>query len=276
MTLSPLTGGFSFVLFTYVQTLTTTAPAYTEAQQDANWDYLSPEQRSYFNGLAVEDPERTGQAFFEDTVPVELQDNPKHLEVYLNGGTVEVPTEVHDRGRAGSTYETREVEVSNKDWSHDTSRANGGSGSADNGRFEDASVNRSRGAANSTPGEQAAADAASDADVEVLTDSLSTADVQRAADLTLAAEGLEATSALATAGELALDFLAPTLGGLAAAKLAADQFESTEAKVAAGTGAGVATAALLCTPLGQAGLGCYLGYKLCRAGYRFFNKPATA
>ena len=54
----------------------TSRSTYSEAQQDANWDNLSAEQRAYFNRLAKGDPERAGQAFFEDTVPAELQDNP--------------------------------------------------------------------------------------------------------------------------------------------------------------------------------------------------------
>ena len=244
-----------FFNFTVNSSLQTRSRSYySEAEQDANWENLSPQQRSYFNHLAAGDPERTGQAFFEDTVPVELQDEPEKLEVFLNGGTY------------------KGVDYPDRDWSHDTSRVNGGSDSADNGRWEDASVNRSRGSANSTLTEQAAADASTEADVALLENSSVASDAQTSANLTLAAEGVEATSALATAGELALDFLAPVVGGCAAAKLASDQFQQVEHKVAAGATAGVAAAALLCTPVGQLGLGCYLGYKLVRGGYSFFCK----
>lgn len=245
---------------------------YTEAQQDANWENLWPEQRDYFNRLAKNDPERTGQAFFEDTAPAQLQDNPELLDTYFNGGTVYTPEYTFTRGRNGGEFELVEHELPDRDWSHDVSQANGGSDSADNGRFEDASVNRSRGAENSTLTEQELADAASEADVHVLERSVSLGDVRTGADVTLAAEAAEGASALATAGDLALDFLGPALGGACAAKLAADQFESTEAKVAAGGAAGVATAAVLCTPVGQFGLGCYLVYKLAKAGHGFFTK----
>ncbi len=246
---------------------TVSSNLFTEAQQDANWDNLWPEQRDYFNNLAKNDPVRTGQAFFEDTAPAQLQNNPELLDTYFNGGTVYTPEYTFTRGRNGGEFELVEHELPDRDWSHDVSRANGGSDSADNGRFEDASVNRSRGAANSTPGEQAAADASTEADVEVLTDSLSAADVERAADLTLVAEGTEVLGAVT---DVALDFVAPVVGGVAVAKLAADQFESTEAKVAAGAAGGVGTALLLCTPVGQVGLGCYLGYKLVRGLGRYF------
>jgi len=227
---------------------------YSEAQQDANWDNLSPEQRAYFNHLAAEDPERTGQAFFEDTVPSSIQDNPEHVESYLNGN--------------------EELGIADRDWSHDTSRANGGSGSADNGRFEDASINRSRGSDNSTLVEQTEADLVSQSDVQILEAGSLAEDAKQAADLTLAAEGVEATSLIATGGELVLDALAPFVGGLLVAKVTADQFEKTEHKVLAATTSGTLTAIVLTTPIGQLGLGCYLGYKLVRTGYRFLNKPS--
>jgi hypothetical protein len=233
---------------------TASRSSFTEAQQDSNWDNLSPEQRAYFNHLAVDDPERTGQAFYEDTVPPEIQDNPEHVEYYLNGN--------------------EELSIPDRDWSHDTSRANGGSGSADNGRFEDASVNRSRGSDNSTISEQTAADIQSQTDVHALEATSLAEDATQAADLTLAAEGIEATSYLATAGEVAIDFLAPVAGGVFAAKVCADQFEKPKHKVIAGTLGGGTTALILTTPLGQAGLGLYLGFKLLKAGHRFLSKSS--
>ena len=227
---------------------------YSEAQQDANWDNLSQQQRDYFNHLAAEDPERTGQAFFEDTVPPPIQDNPEQVESYLNGN--------------------EELGIADRDWSHDTSRANGGSGSADNGRFEDSSINRSRGSDNSTLVEQTAADLQSQADVSILEAGSLADDAKQAADLTLAAEGIEATSYLATAGELALDALGPLVGGVLVAKVTADQFDKTEHKVIAATTSGTITAIVLTTPIGQLGLGCYLSYKLVKAGHRFLTKPS--
>lgn len=233
---------------------TASRSSFTEAQQDSNWDNLSPEQRAYFNHLAVDDPERTGQAFYEDTVPPEIQDNPEHVEYYLNGN--------------------EELSIPDRDWSHDTSRANGGSGSADNGRFEDASVNRSRGSDNSTISEQTAADIQSQTDVHALEATSFTEDATQAADLTLAAEGIEATSYLATAGDIAIDFLAPVAGGVFAAKACADQFEKPKHKVIAGTLGGGTTALLLTTPIGQLGLSLYLGVKLVKAGHRFLSKSS--
>ena len=242
---------------------------YTEEQQDANWDNLTPEQRAYFNRLAEGDPERTGQAFFEQEVPEVLQDDPSQLDVYLNGGTVVTEEWVPARGRAGGEYVQVEHEIKDKDWSHDVSKANGGSDSADNGRFEDADTNRSRGARNSTKAEQDAADAQSEYEAEVIENGTIIEDVEEAATITAGAEVAEVLGGLM---DVTLDFAAPVLGGAFAAKLAADQFEETEKKVAAGTAAGIGTAAILCTPVGQLGLAGFIGYKLTKRGIRWFNK----
>ena len=242
---------------------------YSEAQQDANWDNLSKSQRDYFNHLAENDPVRTGQAFFEQEVPLSLQDDPSKLEVFLNGGTVVTEEWDPTRGRAGGEYIQVEHTISDKDWSHDVSRANGGSDSADNGRFEDSSTNRARGSRNSTQAEQQAADAQNEFDAEVLENGTIVDDIKQAADLTIAAESAEL---LTIATDITLDFLAPVAGGAFAAKIASDQFEKTEHKVAAGAGAGCATAVLLCTPVGQFGLGCYLTYKVSTKGYQFIKR----
>ena len=252
--------------------MTTATVTYSESQQEDNWENLSPEQRAYFNRLAEGDPERTGKEFFEDTVPSSLQDDPEKLEVFLNGGTVTTYEWEPARGRAGGEWVEVEHELPDRDWSHDVSRANGGSDSADNGRWEESSTNRSRGSDNTTAAEREAADTAAARDAELLEEGEVLEQAEKAADLALAAE---ASELVAVAADVTLDFLAPALGGAAVAKLAADQFEQTEHKIAAGAGAGVATAAVLCTPVGQAGLACYLGYKLCRTGYRFFTKRAA-
>ena len=237
-----------------------------------NYDNLSDAQKEYFQHLASGDPERSAVQFFEDTVPSQIQDDPEKVEVFLNGGTVTTQEYVYDRGRAGGEYVEVEHELPDRDWSHDTSRVNGGSNSADNGRFEDASTNRSRGSANSTPDEQAAADASNEFDADLLERGTVLEDIEEAATVTAGVEGLEIAASIA---EVGLDFLAPLVGGGFAAKLAADQFEKTDQKVAAGATAGVATAAILCTPIGQAGLVGYIGYKLVRRGYRFFNKQTA-
>ena len=247
---------------------------YTEAQQDANWDNLSSDQRDYFNRLAEGDPERTGQAFFEDTVPPSLQDNPDKLEVFLNGGTATAYEWEPTRGAAGGEWVEVEREFSDRDWSHDVSRANGGSDSADNGRFEDASTNRSRGAANSTTQEQAAADAHAQADAEFLEDSETfVQSLEEVAEVGAWATALDVAGGLL---EASLDGLLPVAASAVAAKKVADRFESTTDKVGWGALAGGGAALYFASPAGPPTVGAYVLWKLGERGVKLWNKHAAA
>ena len=232
-----------------------------------NWDDLSSEQRAYFTKLAANDPDRSGRQFFEDTIPQELQDDPKGVDLYLNGGTVTVPVDTYERGRASTGIDTRTVEIEDRDWSHDVSTANGGSDSADNGRFESASTNRSRGADNSTAAEQAAADEASALDAELIDNR-----VDNEVLIDRAATGLTAGSLIADAAEFAVDGILPIAMGLTAATRIADAGYDKRIAI----GGGIGTALLVLTPPGQLVAGGYLTYKLIRFGGRAVRKLATA
>ena len=223
-----------------------TTALFTEDQQDLNWQNLSREQRSYFNHLADDDPVRTGQAFFEDTVPPELQDKPELLEVFLNGGEVD-----------GTIYPDR-------DWSHDVSRANGGSDSADNGRWEEASVNRSRGARNSTADEQAAADASAEADSETLLES--------AQDITEAGAWGVAADIAGGFVEASLDGLLPLAASAVAAKKVSDNFDSTRDRVGWGAAAAGLTALYFASPLGAPTIAGYVTVKVAQKGIDIIKK----
>lgn len=198
-----------------------------------NFHSLPTGLKDYFRHLAAGDPDRSAVQFFQETVPVELQDDPELVESYLNGDP--------------------ELGVSDKDWSHDVSKDNGGSDSADNGRFEDASVNRSRGADNTTAEEQYVADEASEEDVQTLLES-----VEEVGNATLAASAVEfAASAL----EFGLDCFAPVVGGGWAAVKTAEQFTTTKDKLGFGSLAGGAAVAYLVSPAGPPTVACYVGYK---------------
>ena len=246
MTHSPAFAGGFLVCLLPVQSVTSTT--FTLPQNDLNWLNLSQETRDYFHHLAAGDPDRNGQEFYEDTVPEDLQDKPELVTKYLNGDP--------------------ELGVSDKDWSHDVSRANGGSDSADNGRFEDASVNRSRGAENTTPEEEYAAELDSEEDTQTLL-----ASVEEVTQVTLWAEAAEFASG---AAELSLDLLAPVVGGGFAAKKVADQFEQPKDKWGWGSLAGGATALFLTTPVGQACVAGYVGYRVVRRGHRLYVKHFAA
>ena len=229
----------------------------TQTQVD-NWDNLTPEQRTYFTRLAEGDPDRSGRQFFEDTVPQKLQSDPEGVDLYLNGGVITTPIDEHNRGRAGTTSTTREVEIEDRDWSHDVSKANGGSDSADNGRFESASTNRARGSANSIAAEKAQADADSARDADLIEDRVDDALIEKAA---VAAGG---TSLVADAAEFAVEGVLPIAMGLTAAtKLSR---VGVDKRVA--VGGGVATGLLVLTPPGQLAAGAYLTYKLARFGFK--------
>lgn len=224
-----------------------TTSTFSLPQNDLNWLNLSQDQRDYFHHLAAGDPDRNGQEFFEDTVPEKLQDKPQLVEKYLNGDP--------------------ELGVSDKDWSHDVSRDNGGSDSADNGRFEDSSTNRSRGADDVTPEEAYAADVESEEDVQTLLES-----AEDVADATVWAEAAEFVGA---AGDFTLDFFAPVVGGGVAAKAVYDHFEDPKDKLGYGSLAGGATVAFLCTPVGQLAVAGYVGYRLYKRGSRLWQKHVS-
>lgn len=221
-----------------------TTSTFSLPQNDLNWLNLSQETRNYFHHLAAGDSSRNGQEFFEDTVPEDLQDKPQLVETYLNGDP--------------------ELGVSDKDWSHDVSRHNGGSDSADNGRFEDSSTNRSRGADDTTPEEQYEADAETEEDVRTLLET-----VDEAGKVTLAASAVEfAGSAL----EFGLDCFAPVVGGCWAAKEAASRCTTTQDKWGFGSLAGGAAVAYLVSPAGPPTVACYVGVRGVTKLYKFFTK----
>jgi len=224
-----------------------TTSTFTLPQNDLNWLNLSQERRNYFHHLAAGDSSRNGQEFFEDTVPFELQDNPQLVDKYLDGDA--------------------DLGVSDKDWSHDVSRDNGGSDSADNGRFEDLSKNRSRGPENTTEQEVFEADVESEEDVQTLLGSLN--GVAEASSWAFAAEGV------ASVGEFALDAFAPLVGGGVAAKAVYDHFEEPKDKWGWGSLAGGLTAAALCTPPGQLCVAGYVGYRVFQRGSRLWQKHVS-
>ena len=231
-----------------------------------NWDNLTPEQRAYFTRLAEGDPWRNGRQFFEEEIPPSLQDDPKGLDIYLNGGTVTVPVDDHNRGRAGTTTTTREVEIEDRDWSHDVSKANGGSDSADNGRFESASTNRARGADNSTAAEQAAADEQSARDAEHIEDRIDDGLIDKGATI------FGAGSLVADAAEIAVDGILPITAGIYVGSKLVDAGVDKKVVVAGGLG----TTLLALTPPGQIAVGGYFAYKLGRFLWKAGSKIAKA
>ena len=167
----------------------------TWEQQEQNWINLDPQVKNYFNYLAEADPDRTGQAFFEDTVPENIQSMPKAVNDILNGNS--------------------EYDISDKDWSHNVSDHNEGSGSADNGTFEDLSLNRGRRPIGDdmTPQELEVADTQLEVDADILETfyELPTAAVE-SVEVVVEETALElAADALGATGEVLSTALPPIL-----------------------------------------------------------------
>ena len=211
----------------------------TLSNQFAN---LSPAQQDYFYHLAS-GSDSTVFDYFEK-VPAELRDDPTMVDQYLNGDP--------------------ELGVPDRDWSHVESVHNGGSNEADNGFFEDMSTNRSRGPADVTPEEAYAAAEESEEDAQTIFEA--TQDVADAVSWAWAAE------AAASVAEFSLDCLAPVVGGAAAGKAMADQFETPKDKWGWGSLTGGLTALVLTTPPGQLCIAGYVGYRVVKRGSKLVQK----
>ncbi len=214
---------------------------------EMNYVNLTSSQKEYFQHLAADSQTSEPIDFFEK-VPSELRNDPTMVEQYLNGDP--------------------DLGITDKDWSHVESEFNGGSNEADNGFFEDMSVNRSRQADNVTPDEAYAAESADEEEVASLLES--------ASDVAEASGWATAVEIAGSAGEVALDFLAPAIGGAVAGKAVFDRFEEPKDKWGWGSLTGGLTALVLCTPPGQIAVAGFVGYKLVRRGSKLINKHFPA
>ena len=216
-------------------------------------DYVNlTSQKEYFQHLS-DDAEFSDPIDFFEKVPAELRGNPQLVEKYLNGDP--------------------DLGISDKDWSHIESKANGGSNEADNGFFEDMSENRSRGPADTTAQEVVEASEESEEDTQTLLQS-----AEEVAEVSAWAEAAEVASGFT---EFAFDFAAPLIGGAVVAKKVADNCDTIENKIGYGSLAGGATALFLVSPLGQVCVGSYVAYRLAKRGHKLYKKhmdkqPATA
>ena len=221
---------------------------------------LSPERKQYFSSLASGNDSAPIDYF--ERVPESIRDHPELVDKFLDGDPA--------------------LGIPDRDWSHITSQSNGGSDEAYNGFFEDASINRARGANNATGQEIADAQLASKEDATTLSESLYIKpdgtgdelpefdpeeadilptifqDVDDVATSTAAAGVVEFAGA---AFEFSLEALAPMVGGTVAAKAVYDRFEEPKDKWGWGALAGGATVLALASPPGQVLTVGYIGYR---------------
>lgn len=233
---------------------------YSQALQ--YWNALSPEQKQmFYNYASKSEGQHTAFEWFNYLVPDTLKDDPSEVEVYMNGGTV-------------VTTDGDVVDISDKDLSRVESGHNGGEYTTDNTIMEDSSVNRARGAEDMSSSEYADANATNAFEAEAVD----------GAEVFASTEAAEAyaeagSDFFGAVGDVFSDMIAPAIGAYTVGKLAADQCESTEDKIAWGALASGLGALACMTPPGQAALGLYCGgkliYRAAQWASRYSPKPTT-
>ena len=190
----------------------------------------------------------------------------------LDGGTVTVPVDTFERGRMSSGTDTIEYELPDRDFSRVQSGANGGDYTTDNVVLEDASINRSRGAADMTDAEYETAVESISTDAELISDRVVDVSDVVVADVATAAE----------AGGGLLETVADQVLPLAVtAKIAKEVWKKNEdmdnvsrAQRTATIGAlgYLGTIAVLSNPVGQACAAAYGMYKVTKFFMSFEKK----
>lgn len=238
------------------------------------WLALDDTMRSIFYSISAKSESgHTAFEFFDSEIPDSLKSDPEGIRLLLDGGTIQVPIDTFERGRASTGTDTVEYELPDRDMSRVEAGHNGGDYTPDNVILEDASINRARGGVDMTDGEyQTAADSIS-TDADLISQRI-VEDTSGAVDSVAAAsDGIL---------ETVLEGVLPVTVG---AKLAhtvwnSDEFRNAplveKTAVSAGIGGlGVATTvAVLANPIGATAVGLYGTYKLLCLGGKLWNKYA--
>ena len=236
------------------------------SQTELNWLNMPADIRDKFYQIASEEGADSGFDLFAAKVPFELQDNPFEVETILDGGTI-----VKD----GVTYEIGDKDFSRID--HDESYT------TENVVLEDSSLNRSRQDVDMTSTEIETAEAALQADAELIDGAEIINGVPQATEA--AVETTEVVATAAEAGdsllEVALDGVLPITYG---AKAAQAMWESTSdmpdeervavTALAGGAAVGTTYAALALVPGRNLVLGGIALYKLGEAGYKMMEQQS--
>ena len=143
----------------------------TMAQSTEYWMALPDSIKSYFYGIASKsDGGHTAFEFFHTEIPDALKSDPDGIELLLDGGTVTVPVDTFERGRASTGTDTVEYELPDRDMSRIDAGVNGGDYTPDNVVLENASVNRARGGVDMTDAELDTATESLASDAELISD----------------------------------------------------------------------------------------------------------
>ncbi len=222
------------------------------------------QQQFYY---AAQKGDWTPQEAFEHLVPETLRDNPEEVLTFMNGGTVQTEVWTYDRGIGSGHYEL--VEIQDKDISRIVSGKNGGEYSVENTVMEDMSTNRSRGATNMTPEEYEVALDTNAQDAIIIENSI-------IEDSTMFEETEIVTQAVGESVlDVAFDGILPVGAAVAAAHHVGSKFDTKEERLGYGALAAGGGALLAMTPIGQAGILCYAGWKLFKAGKKVYDGLET-
>ena len=240
----------------------------------SNWDNLPTDQKAAFYAKADPDSDLTGEDWFNHLVPEEIQGNPEHVEVFMNGGTVTTEEWTYDQGRGSGHYEAIETELPDRDISRVESGSNGGEYTPDNTIMEDASINRARNQGQDiTDVEYADAVESNESAVDVLTESFDT-NVVEIADTATDATG----SLLGDIGGAVVDGLVPALAAFKVGTYIADQCDNDTDKLGYGFAGAGTTVLAFCNPvtgpLCWTGAGIYGAFKLCQLGGKLIQRFA--
>ena len=226
----------------------------------AGWNLLPLDTKQQFYNIASKG-EWTAQEAFVHLVPEPLRDDPSQVELFMDGGIINIPADPWvTQGRGADVPDTYEVSIPDKDVSRIVSGENGGTYSTDNTVMEDMSINRARGAADMTESELQSVVESNMAEVDLIESAVESVD-------TVVTTGVEAApTLLESVGGAALEALTPALVSGKVAKTIADNCDTVEDKVGYGALGALGTTLLYVNPVtGPAmyfGTGCWAVWKL--------------
>ena len=248
---------------------------------------LPSELRTYFTGIASKsDSGYNAMQFFHHEIPDVLKSDPDGIRTLLDGGTVTVPVDTFEIGRASTGTDTVEFTLPDRDMSRINAGVNGGDYTPDNVVLENASVNRARGGVDMTDAEYDTAVESLTADADLISQRIvtDTADVTASvAETSTAMDGAVITAAESSNGILdtVLDGVLPVTVGAKCAHAAWQQTSDmdTGERLAVTAGAGglgvAATVAVVSNPVGAACVAAYGTYKLVTLGAKLWDRWAN-
>lgn len=258
----------------------------TMAQSTELWLALPDSIKSYFYGIASKsDAGHTAFEFFHTEIPDALKSDPDGIQLLLDGGTITVPVDTFEVGRASTSTDTVEYTLPDRDMSRVEAGANGGDYTPDNVVLEDASINRARGGVDMSDADYDTAAESISNDAQLISERIAgdSADVvSSVAETSTSMDGAVISAAEASDGilETVLEGVLPVTVG---AKLAhgvwtsdacshMDTGEKT-ACAALGGGLGVlGTVAVVSNPIGAACVAAYGTYKLVGLGAKLWDR----